>query len=195
MTIDPRSFRDEQKVNKASALSLTWADIDLVNCQLSVNRTMQFMNNEVTFKAPKTKASRRKIALSPAAMAVLRLHRDQQDGIRQTIGLPKTTDNDLIFGHIDGKPYLPNTITHAWIKLVRHCGLTGVRLHDARHSHASLMLKNGTSLKVIQERLGHSNFGITANIYAHVSPNMQREAANSFDDLVIKTRKSLLAIR
>jgi len=129
--------------------------------------------------------------LSPASMAVLRLHRDQRDGMRQTIGMPKTTDSDLVFAHLDGKPYLPNSITHAWIKLVRSCGLSGIRFHDARHTHCSLLLKGGVPLKVIQARVGHTNFGITANIYAHLSPNMQREAANSFDDLVLKNPKSV----
>jgi integrase len=69
--------------------------------------------------------------------------------------------------------------------LIRHCGLNGVRLHNACHTHASLMLKNGTNPKIIQERLGHSTFSITMNLYAHVSPGMQKQAANSFDEMVI----------
>lgn len=177
-------------LRRSEALSLRWSDVDLLGCQLSVNKTMQVMNKTITFKAPKTSSSRRQIALTPSTCVVLRLHREAQDVVRQRTGLPPVTDNDLVFCQYDGKPYLPDSMTHAWIKLTRRCGLDGIRLHDARHSHATLMLKNGTSPKVIQERLGHSNFSTTMNLYAHVSPGMQKEAANRFDDMVIGCGRS-----
>ena len=68
------------------------------------------------------------------------------------LGIPQT-DEDLIFSTIEGKPLLPNSVTHAWIKLVRWSGLKYIRLHDCRHSHASLMLKQGVHPKIVQERL------------------------------------------
>ncbi|MDO9333180.1 MAG: tyrosine-type recombinase/integrase [Dehalococcoidales bacterium] len=172
-------------MRRGEALSLRWNDVDLLGCQLSINRTMQFLNNKVTFKTPKTASSRRQIALSPSTCVMLRLHREVQDNVRQSIGLPPVSDSDLIFCQYDGKPLLPNSVTHVWIKTVRRCGLDGIRLHDARHSHASLMLKNGTNPKVIQERLGHASFSTTMNLYAHLSPGMQKEAANRFDDMVV----------
>ncbi len=58
------------------------------------------------------------------------------------------------WSHYDGSPLLPNSVTHAWIKLVRRCGLNGIRLHDTRHTHASLLLKQGVHPKIVQERLG-----------------------------------------
>jgi integrase len=58
--------------------------------------------------------------------------------------------------------------------MVKRCGLAGVRLHDARHTHATLMLKSGTNVKVIQERLGHASFATTMNLYAHVSPGCKK---------------------
>jgi len=170
---------------RGEALSLRWSDVDLLGCQLSISRTMQFLDNKVTFKTPKTASSRRLIALSPSTCVVLRLHREAQDNIRRPLGLPPVGNDDLIFCQYDGKPLLPNTVTHAWIKLTRQCGLDGIRLHDGRHTHATLMLKNGTSPKVIQERLGHASFSTTMNLYAHVSPGMQKDAAGRFDDAVI----------
>jgi integrase len=94
------------------------------------------------------------------------------------------TDDDLVFSQFDGKPLLPNTVTHAWIKLVRRNGLGNIRLHDARHSHASLMLKQGTHPKIVQERLGHTSIAITLDTYSHVAPGLQEAAANRFDELV-----------
>ena len=80
---------------------------------------------------------------------------------------------------------LPNTVTHNWIKLVRRAGLDGIRLHDARHTHASLMLKQGVHPKIVQERLGHSSIQITLDTYSHVAPGMQRKAAEAFDEVII----------
>jgi integrase len=68
--------------------------------------------------------------------------------------------------------------------MIARCSLAGVRLHDARHTHATLLLKAGVNVKVIQERLGHANFSTTVNLYAHVSPGMGKEAAGRFDDIV-----------
>ena len=162
---------------------------------------MQFLNNKVTYKSPKTANSRRLVALSPSTCVVLRLHKEAQNKIRKYNEDPSESDkespsvsdkedpsvsnDDLVFCQSDGKPYLPNTISHAWIKLVRKCGLEGIRLHDARHTHATLLFKSGVSAKVIQERLGHSSVAITMNTYANVSPGMQKQAADKFDDAVI----------
>ena len=93
------------------------------------------------------------------------------------------SDDDLVFSTL-GKPLLPNTITHAWSKLVRHSGLKVIRLHDARHTHASIMLKQGIHPKIVQERLGHSSIQITLDTYSHVAPGLQEAAANRFDDIL-----------
>ena len=172
-------------IRRSEALALRWSDVDLLGCQLSINKTMQVLNNKVTFKSPKTPNSRRLVALSPSTCVVLRLHREAQNKIRKYKEDLPVSDDDLVFCQSDGKPYLPNTISHAWIKLTKRCGLEGVRLHDARHTHATLLFKSGVSAKVIQERLGHSSVAFTMNTYAHVSPGMQKQAANQFDDTVI----------
>ncbi len=103
------------------------------------------------------------------------------------LGIP-LKDDDLVFSHLEDKPLLPNTVTHAWIKLVRRTGLKGIRLHDARHTHASLMLKQGTHPKIVQERLGHASIQITLDTYSHVAPGLQEAAANGFDELVAPRR-------
>ena len=90
-----------------------------------------------------------------------------------------------LFYYYDGSPLLPNSVTHAWIKLVRRCGLHGIRLHDARHTHASLLLKQGVHPKIVQERLGHGSIQITLDTYSHVAPGLQQAAAKKFDDFVL----------
>ncbi|MFC1933461.1 tyrosine-type recombinase/integrase [Chloroflexota bacterium] len=94
-------------------------------------------------------------------------------------------EEDFIFSQIDGKPLLSNTVTHNWIKLVRRAGFNGIRLHDERHSHASLMLKQGIHPKIVQERLGHASIQVTLDTYSHVAPGLQEVAAKGFDELVL----------
>lgn len=123
------------------------------------------------------------MALPPSAPLVLKEHREKQ--IARWIIMGTTLkEDDLIFSEEPGKPLLPDTVSHAWVKLVRRVGLSGIRLHDARHSHASLMLKQGIHPKIVQERLGHASIQITLDTYSHVAPGLQEAAAKRFDDVV-----------
>ena len=135
-------------MRRAELLALRWSDVDLELCQLSVTRSMQYIHgedkkNRISFREPKTAKSRRLIALSPSTVLTLREHKAKQTELRQSLGYTPPLDNDLVFSHYDGSPLLLNSVTHAWIKLVRCCGLNSIRLHDARHTHASLLLKQG----------------------------------------------------
>lgn len=181
-------------MRRSELLAVRWCDVDLLGMQISVSRTMQYLNgvkNHITFKEPKSKNSRRLIALSPSTVLVLEEHRKAQDAMSILLELPPTNDNDLIFSHWDGSPLLPDSITHAWIKLVRKCGLKGIRLHDARHTHATIMLKQGVHPKVVQERLGHSTISTTLDTYSHVAPGLQQAAANGFDNILYKPDKKV----
>ena len=172
-------------MRRSELLALRWCDVDLLLCQLSVTRTIhQLHNRDIIFQQTKTDKSRRMVSLSPSTAIVLREHRELQEKMRQSLGLT-LTDEDLVFCQIDGKPLLPDSITHAWMKLARRTGLRGIRLHDARHPHASLMLKQGIHPKIVQERLGHSSIQITLDTYSHVAPGLQQAAANRFDDIVL----------
>ena len=177
-------------MRRSELLALRWSDVDLLLCQVYVTRTLhQLRDGSIVYRAPKTAKGRRMIALSPSAAVILREHRLEQETARVMLGA-SLTDDDLVFSQIDGRPLLPDTVTHAWIKLVRRNGLEGVRLHDARHSHASLMLKAGTHPKIVQERLGHASIQITLDTYSHVAPGLQEAAANRFDELVTHRREN-----
>jgi integrase len=178
-------------MRRNEALALRWQDVDLLLCQLSITRSMQYLHNvaikdRVTFEQPKTQKSRRLIALSPSTVAVLNEHYELKKKQRKALGLKKKiAESDLVFSHYNGSPLLPDSVTHAWVKLAKRCGLTGVRLHDARHTHASLLLKQGVHPKIVQERLGHAGIAITLDLYSHVSPGLQQAAANKFDEIVL----------
>ncbi len=177
-------------MRRAELLALRWSDIDLELCQISVNRSMQYIQaaapgNRISFKEPKTTKSKRSIALSPSTTITLREHQAKQNELRESLGYPALSDSDLVFSHYDGSPLLPSSISHSWMKLVRSCGLPGIRLHDSRHTHASLLLKQGVHPKIVQERLGHGSIQITLDTYSHVAPGLQQAAANKFDDIIL----------
>ena len=116
-------------------------------------------------------------------MLTLKEHREKQALEHAMLAIP-SKDDDLVFGHFEGGPLRPNTVTRAWRVLAARAGVKAIRLHDARHTHASLMLKQGTHPKVVQERLGHASIQITIDTYSHVVPGLQQAAAESFDKLL-----------
>jgi integrase len=173
-------------MRRSELLGLRWCDVDLILGQVSVTRGLHHLRDgSIVFRSPKTATSRRTIALPPSAILMLRDHRERQEAIHAALGMP-VDEEGLIFSQPDGKPLLPNTVTHAWIKLARRTGLAGIRLHDARHTHASLMLKQGVHPKVVQERLGHSSIAITLDTYSHVAPGLQQAAACRFDECLVR---------
>jgi integrase len=180
-------------MRRSELLGLKWSSVDLILCQLSVTRALhQLQGGSLIFREPKTAKGRRLISLSPSTVIVLREYREQQEKIRQALDVTLTND-DLVFCHVNGTPLLPNSISHAWTKLACHTGLKGIRLHDARHTHASLMLKQGVHPKIVQERLGHASIQITLDTYSHVVPGLQQAAANKFDDIVLPKPKTVEA--
>lgn len=171
-------------MRRSELLALRWCDVDLLLCTVSVSRTLHLLNKGcVTIRPTKTAKSRRQVALSPSNALILREHRENQETLRILSGTT-LKEGDFVFSQLDGKPLLPNTVTHNWIKLVRRIGLQGIRLHDARHSHASLLLKQGVHPKIVQERLGHASIQVTLDTYSHVAPGLQEAAAVGFDELL-----------
>ena len=107
----------------------------------------------------------------------------EQEAQRALLGKP-LTDEDFVFVHPDGTPLDPSTVSHAFNKIIQKAGLPHIRLHDLRHTHASLLLQAGVRPKIVQERLGHSSIRVTLDTYSHVIGGLQEAAAQRFDDLL-----------
>jgi integrase len=163
-------------MRRGEVLGLRWADLDLDRGRLAVRRTLVSVGYEVSWSEPKTPRSRRAVAIDPTTVAVLRAHRARQAEERLAIG-PKYDDGDLVFCDVAGAPLHPKSLTDRFRRIVRALGLPTIRLHDLRHVAATVLLDEGVPLKVVSERLGHSNVGITANTYQHVLEHMQDDAA------------------
>ena len=114
---------------------------------------------------------------------MLRDHQGLQQRKARGLGLGWSEDW-LVFCYPDGSPFVPDRVSKAFLTVTRKAGIKGVNLKMLRHTHATLLLEQGVHQKVLQERLGHANVGVTLDIYSHVSPSMQREAALKFEEVV-----------
>jgi integrase len=136
------------------------------------------VTGEVAMQAPKTSRGRRQVALDSATVGVLTAWRRRQVAERLAIGAAYT-DTDLIFCRADGRPYSPAYISASFKADVRVAGLPTIRLHDLRHTHASLLLQQGAHPKVVSERLGHGSTAFTMDVYQHTTPALHADAAES----------------
>jgi integrase len=169
-------------MRRGEILALRWKDVDLDAKSLSVQRTLEQAGSSLSFKQPKTRKARRVVALPKIAVRVLRQHRSRQSEHKLLLG-KAYEDNDLICPRPDGRPYAPNSFSSTFRKMLRQTTLPPIRFHDLRHTHATLLLRQGIHPKVVSERLGHSTIGITLDIYSHVLPGMQEEAAARLDSV------------
>jgi len=183
-------------MRRGEALALKWGDVNLDQLKMSVNKSLTYIRSNskdqrLVIKTPKTARSRRYISLTPSNALVLREYRKGQDVLRQSQGLPPLDDADLVFSNAFGKPYLPDSITHAWVKLTRRCGLPGLRLHDCRHTYATLLLKKNVHPSVVAAQLGHASVSTTLDIYSHFVPQLQEMAASEFDNIVMGAKQTV----
>ncbi len=166
-------------LRRGEIVALRWRHIDFNGSQIAVVEAAEQTAAGVRYKPPKSGRSRT-VALSGFVVEELRAHRIRQAEEFQRLGITQTD----VFLHTreDGEPIQPRTLTHGWQNLVARAGLARVRFHDLRHAHATHMLASGVHPKVASERLGHSKVGITLDLYSHVLPGMQADAAARLDD-------------
>jgi len=167
-------------------LALRWSDVDLNGRSIQVTRTLQYISGRsLLFAEPKTDRSRRRVALSEETVTVLSEHRRHQLERRLALG-PAYEDNGLVFPDPLGHPLPPYRVSQRFATLVRASGLGPLRFHDLRHTSATLLLRAGVHPKVVSERLGHAGVSITLDIYSHVLPGLQEDAANLLDAYLVE---------
>jgi integrase len=171
-------------LRRGEALGLRWSDVDLDEGRLAVRQTLLAVNNHVQFGEPKTHRSRRTVDLDAATVAVLKAHPKSELEERAGAGLGRPRADGLIFTDEQGDPLHPNVVSRMFGKLVREVHLPIIRLHDLRHTHATLSLQAGVHVKIVSERLGHSSVTITLDTYSHAIPGLQRDAAERVAALI-----------
>lgn len=167
-------------MRRSEMAALRWAHVDLEARMISVIRVaIEDRGKVIERMLPKSSSSRRAIELDDYDVEVLRQHRKRQLEERLKAG-EAWHDDDLVFTSTVGGRIYPPDISRAFKRLTGQAGLPRIRLHDIRHTHATLLLKAGENTKVVTERLGHSTTAYTQDAYQHVLPGMQRDAARRF---------------
>lgn len=174
-------------MRRGEALGLRWSDLNLKRGTVHISQTV------VADKAKggaakiqprgKTAAASRQVKLTPQTLSVLKEHRDRQQFIRHTMGA-RWQDYDLIICTSFGTPVNPSNVSRSFRRLVRAAGVPEIRVHDLRHTAASLLLMEGVSVKEVQERVGHANIRITLDTYAHLLADAHDSAANAMSRIL-----------
>lgn len=162
-------------LRRGEALGLRWADIDFQNRTLRVNQSLQRLEGRLQITELKTKSSRRILDLPETLINKLREHRTRQLEEKMLTG-PHWQETGLVFTSGIGTPVDPRHVKRRLDPLLKKAKLPHFRVHDLRHFCASLLLAQGVPLKVVSDILGHSQIGITADLYTHVLPSLRKEA-------------------
>jgi integrase len=167
-------------------LALRWIDVDLDAPELAGNRTLQRISGHglVVKDSPKTRSSRRKVALGSVTVEAFRNHLIGQNNERLLLGA-LWNDNGLVFPSDDGSYWGPDAVSHQFSNLAKKNGFA-LTFHGLRHTHATHLLRAGVDFKVASDRLGHSNIAITLDLYSHVLEDSRQEAANIIDGVFKK---------
>jgi len=169
-------------LRRGEAIGLCWDSVDLDAARLSVRRSLvdvtpNYAGAQPVWSDPKTARGRRSLSLDPGTVELLRGVRRRQAGERLLVGAGYA-DHGLVFAHPDGRPLHPEHLSRTFNDTIRRLHGRSIRLHDLRHTWATLALEAGVHPKVVQERLGHAGVNITLDIYSHVSLAMESDAAD-----------------
>lgn len=166
-------------MRRGELVGLRWRDLDLPRSRLEIRQTIVSVGYKIELSTPKTFKGRRAIALDRGSVESLDRHRVAQQAERVNAqGL--YVDNDLVFAHEDGRPIHPDSLSQTFERRSRHAQVPRIRLHDLRHTYATLALASGVHPKIVSERLGHASVAFTLDVYSQAIPSMQAEAAENF---------------
>lgn len=177
-------------LRRGELLALKWEDIDYENKTITIQRNLirgGDSGTEVVLTTPKTEGSNRTIVLSDNIIKILNNHRLNQDELKSKQG-KIYKDKGFIFCNEDGSNINPASFSKRFGEFLKENNLKHIRLHDLRHTNATMMLLSKIPAKVASERLGHSNVSITLDLYSHVLDEMKKEATNKIDDILFNTK-------
>lgn len=169
-------------MRQSEILGLRWKDIDFTDNSLSVVQILSHDGKSMSVGA-KTRSGIRKVHLPDETMILLEKHKRIQENEKKLYtGIYE--DRDLIVCTSVGTPVIPRNLMRSFYRITKSAELPRIRFHDLRHTHATLLLKQGVNPKIVAERLGHADVRITLDTYSHLLPSMQKETASNFGKML-----------
>lgn len=167
----------------SEVLALTWEDIDFKNNTISINKTLaKGIDRKIIVQEPKTQSSIRVIELDPETIALLKeLQREQKGKILQF----NKQNKEIVFLNEETRTYTTSgKVTYAYKKLCKSFNLKDITIHGFRHTHTRLLFETNATVQVVQNRLGHSNFNTTMNVYNRVTEKQKEGIVDAFAEYV-----------
>lgn len=165
-------------MRRSEFLGLTWDKVDYDRKKIIVDQSLIY--NEITktfeFGDLKRESSYRSISVGDSLLNLLKDHHKRQMEMKMA-HRKEYEDWNLICSTPNGKPIQPRQLAIHMDKIAKLAGLKKIRVHDLRHSHATMLLRLGENIKIVSERLGHGSTEMTADVYSHVTPDMQENTA------------------
>ena len=171
-------------LRQGEALGLQWCDVDLSGRTLRVRHALQWIDKQPQLVETKTRQSKRTIALASRVATALQAHRKAQLEARMKAG-ETWVDQGLVFTTRTGGALDGVNVTRDFKRMLKRAGLPIRRFHDLRHTAASFLLYKNVHPRVVADLLGHSEIRVTMDLYSHVAPALQREAADQMDALLL----------
>ncbi|CAB4668497.1 MAG: tyrosine-type recombinase/integrase [Actinobacteria bacterium] len=163
-------------LRQGEALGLRWQDVDLETGLIQIRTQIQIIDGKQAFSSLKTERSRRSLVLTELTRNALLTHKSLvEEMFAKADG--DWEDWDLVFPRNNGTPRSAQTDYDDWQKALKLCGITPKRLHDARHTAATIMYSQGIGIETISRSLGHSSSAITSRLYVHSAEEPMRDAA------------------
>ena len=171
-------------MRRGEALGLRWENIDMEQGSLTIRRALVPVNGVAQISEPKTRRGRRTIGLDPETLEALKAHAARQADERSAAG-ETWLESGYVFVRPSGEALQPFAVSKAFHQLSAAACLPQIRLHDLRHSYATLALASGVNPRIVSGRLGHSTVALTLDVYSHVLPQQDREAAEAIAGLLL----------
>lgn len=172
-------------MRRGEVLGLRWTDLDLDAGKARISRALILVDYVPTISEPKTERGRRTIALDPATVAALRAHQAGQAVEAAMAGDAWENTDGYVFTDELGRVIHPQSFTDRFKRYAKAARLPAIRLHELRHSHATLALEAGVAPKVVSDRLGHATTSFTMDVYADALPAVEETAAAMVAALVL----------